>query len=716
MVDHKTAKGRWEQLIEELGQPAFADKPEAIKEGAHTHDDRVEPDLKEGQLGDPNANTPEGVAHPEPDSTREETETNTPAHLEGAGPDALMEEEDNCLLEVEEDGAARKTVSVEGDISPRVELQDPGVSCLTTREDAGSLTLPSPTPPTTLEAASMQRSLAANTGALNEEEEHLQIVTLHGERAVERQNQTLPERLWVLWYIIWAWLLKPLWGAALQILAPLEFGIEATPPLPNEATKPPICQQPEQTQAPTGVGGSLESLPGKAPQRATGQMGLTSARTYEGQMPIREAHGHPPDLPNPQRQSSIDWEPAFVVLKARVRVHKVRRPVPDKGAHTHPDLWPSPGIIIVNPDTCIGSALQLKGEQNIHIPSVGSKLQAAPPTPQHFSLSPSLPVPLPLNTLARKNAPRGEGAATKQRAIEDCPCPEPPKPPDLCIEVLEKAGGVLPVASAAPALAEDTVGVGPADEAETASAAKPEALVSWAQEAGRGHEVDAQPHKVLPQKGKRKAEALPPRHKQRPNEGKREPVRLQGEAPRGDEGTPEVPPQRGRRKSKALPPGGECKCGTTPQGNEGDREPSWLSQEPSHEAIPSTWEGAAPWDPGGRPPRGQTLKPKGPIEAMNIAVGIDTPQRNVAPGIVAHKKMTGCIVVSVCQHHPKERTTHLYPLFHPSSRALIIKKPIWFSLRGPSRGRCIVLEDVEAETQTSHCNAAVWWPSHPRHT
>ena len=94
---------------------------------------------------------------------------------------------------MEEDGAARKTVSVEGDIGSHIELQDPGVSCLTTQEDAGSLTLPSPTPPTTPEAASMQCSPAANTGALNEEEEHLQIVTLHGEHTVKRQNQMLLE-------------------------------------------------------------------------------------------------------------------------------------------------------------------------------------------------------------------------------------------------------------------------------------------------------------------------------------------------------------------------------------------------------------------------------------------------------------------------------------------------------------------------------------------
>jgi len=210
---------------------------------------------------------------------------------------------------------------------------------------------------------------------------------------------------------------------------PLEFGIEATLLLPNEATKPPICQQPEQTQAPTRVGGLLESLLGEAPWCVTGQMGLTLAWTYEGQMPIGEAHGRPPDLPNLQRQSSINWEPVFVVPKACVHVHKVRRPVPDKGAHTCPDPWPSPGIIIVDPDTCIGSASQLEGEQIFHLPCVGSKLHAAPSPPQIFPSS-SSPVLLPLDTLACKNSLCGEGAAIKWRATKDSHRPELWKLPD----------------------------------------------------------------------------------------------------------------------------------------------------------------------------------------------------------------------------------------------------------------------------------------------
>jgi len=664
LIDHKTAKGRWEQLIEELGQPAFADEPDAIDEGAHILNDRAELDLKEGQPGDPNANNPEGVAHLEPDSMWEET-PNAPVHPEGMGPEVLKDVEEDRLLEVEEDGAARKAASVEGDVGPRVELQGPGVSCLAMQEDAGSLTLPSPTPPTTPEAASTQRSLAANTGA-PDEEEHLQIVTPRGERAVERQNQTLPERLWVLWYTVWARLLKPLWGAALQILALLEFGIEAAPPPPNKAAKPPICQQPEQTQAPTGVGGSLESLPGEALQRATGQMGLMSARTYEGQMPIGEAHGRPPDIPDPQRQGSTTWEPASVIPKARVRAHQVRRPLLDMGAHTRPDPWPSLGVIIVDPDTCIRSASQLKGEQNLHLRCVGSELHAAPSAPQNSSssFSPSPPVPLPLDTLARENLLRGEGAATERRAIDDCPRPKPSKLPDLHIEVLEEAGGalltpgnspVLPenigpfglagatkkadaggveplgidvdeqggvssLMGAAPALAEGTAGVGPGGKAETATTAEPEVLAPRAQDkVGRGHEVDAPPQEALPQKGECNTEALSRKRKleRRPHSGERKSVRLPREAPQGDEGALEMPPRKHEHKHATTPQGvarheietpprkGKLEVGTLPQGctNEGDRKASWPLREPSHEDAPSTREGVDLWDPGGKPPR-----------------------------------------------------------------------------------------------------------------
>ena len=238
---------------------AILGKPGAIKEGAHTHNNHVEPDLKEGQPGDPNTNTPEGVTHSELDSIPEETDLNVLAHLEGAGPEVLMDAEEDHSLEVEEDGTAGKTLSVKGDMDPHIRLQEPGVSCLATQEVAGSLTMSSPPPPTTLEAASIQRSLAVDTETL----------------AIPVPDHSVD----------------------------LEPQLHDTLLLPNEATEPPIHQLPEQIQAPTRVGGLLESLPGEESQCTMGQRGLTSARTHEGKEPIREAHSHPPDIPNPQRQA-----------------------------------------------------------------------------------------------------------------------------------------------------------------------------------------------------------------------------------------------------------------------------------------------------------------------------------------------------------------------------------------------------------------------------
>ena len=57
----------------------------------------------------------------------------------------------------------------------------------------------------------------ASSGELDKEGHTFQIVTTHGESTAERQNQTLLELLWVLWHITWFWLLKPLWGVALQL-------------------------------------------------------------------------------------------------------------------------------------------------------------------------------------------------------------------------------------------------------------------------------------------------------------------------------------------------------------------------------------------------------------------------------------------------------------------------------------------------------------------
>ena len=136
---HKTAKARWDTLIKRFGHP-----------------------------GNPNVNTPKGVAPAEPDSMPgEDATTNpyTPAHLEGVGPEPSMDGKEDHSLKVEEEGIAGKNASIERDIGPRVELQNPGVSPLATQEDVGSLTPPSSPSPLTPEAASTQRSPVINTGA-----------------------------------------------------------------------------------------------------------------------------------------------------------------------------------------------------------------------------------------------------------------------------------------------------------------------------------------------------------------------------------------------------------------------------------------------------------------------------------------------------------------------------------------------------------------------
>jgi len=649
---------------------AILGEPGAIKEGAHTHNDRVEPDLKEGQPGDPNANTPKGVAHAGPDSTPgEEVDpiANLPMHLKGTGPEVMLEE----------GGIAGENASVEGDRDPLVELQEPGVSHLATPEKAYLLTS-SPPLPTTPEAASTQRSLAIDT------EMPAIPVPDHG--------------------------------------ADLEPQPHDAPPPPNEAVQHPIHQPPEQIQALTGVEGLSESLPGKKSQRAMGQRGLTSAQALEGKTPIGEAHARPPDLPNPQRHGSIVWEPASVVPKARVRAHQVRRPIFDEGARTRPDPWPNLGVVIVDPDTCIGSALQLEGEQNIHVPCVGSELHAAPSAPQNSSssLSPLPPVPPPSDTLAHENPSHGEGAAAERCATEDHR-PEPSKPSsphekdlqeaggvpsvpgdspafpedlDLlrparvaenadvgkvdppCVD-LHKRGGALPAVCAAPALAEGTVGVGPADEAETACAAKPEALVPWAQyKAGRGREVDAPPQEALPQKGECNTEALSRKREleRRPNEGERKSVRLPREAPRRDEGALEMPPQNHQREHDA-----------TPQGN------------PSVGAL-------SIWDPGGRLPGDDIVESKGPVEAMDIA-----------PGIVAHKKTPGCAESNQSASTiPKSQPHTFIPFSIRRPGLLSSRSPFVFIFRFEAH-REGAASSWRCRGRDSNSNAAVWWPSHPHH-
>jgi hypothetical protein len=134
-----------------------------------------------------------------------------------------------------------------------------------------------------------------------------------------------------------------------------------------------------------------------------GQTNPASVRISEGKTSIREVHSQPPDLPNLQMHGSTAWEPKSINPKVPVHVHQAWKPISDKGAYACPDLWPSPGIITVNLAACLGLALQLEGEQNFHIPCMGSKLHAASTAPQISSSSPLPPILSPPDTLAHEN-------------------------------------------------------------------------------------------------------------------------------------------------------------------------------------------------------------------------------------------------------------------------------------------------------------------------
>ena len=351
------------------------------------------------------------------------------------------------------------------------QLQEPGVSHFTTPEDNALLTL---SPHIIPEAASTQRSPAVNT-------------TTPGILEPDRCADLVPPP-------------------------------HDTPP-PDKGAEPPTDHLPIQTRAPTDAEGRLESVWSEEPRRAMGQTGPAPAHTPEGKMPVSEDAAHAyhtePLMGDLDDDSDDEWG-AF-----RTETWGAE----DVAPHT-----PTP----TNLAACLGSASQLEGEQNFHMLCVGSELHATPPASQFSPFSPS-PLP-PLDTLARENPPRegaasewraidtcpecwdppdwpcGEGAAIERRDTE-ARRPEPWKPLDPHDEVLQESGGALsapgnlpviqdplgpaamaenadvrlpepssvnaherggalPVVGAAPALAEDTAGVEPADEAKKAAAAK----------------------------------------------------------------------------------------------------------------------------------------------------------------------------------------------------------------------------------------------------
>jgi hypothetical protein len=217
-------------------------------------------------------------------------------------------------------------------------------------------------------------------------------------------------------------------------------------------------------------------------------------------------------------------------------------------------------------------------------------------------------------------------------------------------------GGALPVVGTALALAKSTAGVEPAGEAETATAARSEALIPWAQGVARReadvlqregkHEHEPPPEALL-QKGEHNPKALSRKRELErcPDKGEREPVWLPGEAPRADKGAVDMPPR-----------------------------------EPPHEAVLSTWEGRGPWDPGGRPLRKYIAKSKGPVEAVDIAPGIDAHSTNDRRQRRPPAKKPGHMQKSVKWHrqHEQPRTLGripIFPIHRPgllSSRSLFV--------------------------------------------
>jgi len=126
----------------------------------------------------------------------------------------------------------------------------------------------------------------------------------------------------------------------------------------------------------------------------------------------------------------------------------------------------------------------------------------------------------------------------------------------------------------------------------------------------------------------------------------------------------------------------------------------------NHDALPqrNPNEGAlALWGPGGRLPGDDIIESKRAHKASKSNRRQRRPpaRETWPPEEPVRQRHAGTF-------HNKS-TTHLLP---PPITVPSCCRKARFSSQGQLRGRCIVLEDVEA---TKHCNAAVWWPSHPCH-
>jgi hypothetical protein len=468
---------------------AILDGLDALKDVAHAQLVSVEPDL---QVGEPE--TPKEVAHAqmvdaEPDwilwGKPGTPNKDAPVHLAGTEhkDEILMgarddEPDDWLLQEMEEEGAAEKTTSIEGDNDPRIKLQKSGVSHLASQEGIKSLTFSSSPLPITSEAVRTQRLPVVDTGtpAIPETEGSADLPPLH-------DPPPLPDKV-----------------PPEQIRAPADARGLVESPWGEVSQRTTWHNGQSQTRGPEGKEPPTETARGEALQHAMWQVGQTSV---QGVTPLGEAHGCPPNLPDPYPRGSATLEHVIVDPKACARVYEAWRPVPDKCTCARPEPWPGTGGENEDSDAYTRASVLLEGEQNMILPSVRSEQYATPCTP--------LPVdPLPPETLTRETL-HGEGAAPVRRAADEHHL-APLKPPDLVIEDLGEAGGVLPAVSdahglpespkrlglvraavemhepggvlsatsAVPAPTEETAGVKLVGTAERAAAAEPEVLEPWA--------------------------------------------------------------------------------------------------------------------------------------------------------------------------------------------------------------------------------------------
>ena len=294
----------------------------------------------------------------------------------------------------------------------------------------------------------------------------------------------------------------------------------------------------------------------------------------------------------------------------------------------------------------------------------------------------------------------------------------------------------MPVIGAASALAEGTAGVEPAGKAKIATAAKLEALVPWAQ-GEPGREVNSLPIRSWTSHHQRTGATTSHRRRKARVNKRRCHKSANARVPeRGQDANPKSrrcrrmstwsihhrhkrvnanAPNRRRRESTWSTHHHERASANAAQRHKvaqtgANSSPTWpreshrtkttyiiknrkkMTKFPSRprkrgpgRGNTSTRQGPSPWDLGGRPPREQHFKLKRPVEAMDIAPGIDAhtketwSQKNKSAGTTSTRRpQTSSLFILVPFHRPE--------LVPSRSDLFIISRPIERAWRRP--GNC----------------------------